>query len=121
MPLFRIYFLPEVSGNEPIDVDLGLTSDAIGVIEGPEVEKRRGDVDDPHGFGVFEVVSLDNVPDCSVRVGDVVWRNWDRFEYALFSAEELEVQMRSYRPIWKPGPGWLELRQKKWGDVDLRR
>ena len=121
MSLFRVYFSPEVSGNEPLDVDLGLTSDAIGVVKGPVIERRRSELGNPHGFGVYEVVSLHNVPDCNVRVGDVVWRDWDQFEHALYSAADLEVQMKSYKPIWEPGPGWLELRQDMWGDVDLRR
>lgn len=121
MPLFRVYFLPEVSGNEPLDVDLGLTSDAIGVVTGPILAKRRSDMDEMAVVNIDQMVALDDVHDCNVREGDVVWRDWEQPKTQGLSSGELERQMRAYKPIWEPGPGWLELRQEKWVDVEFRQ
>lgn len=114
MPSFRVYFVPEMTGNEPLEIDLGLTADAIEIVKGPVAEKRRSDLSEPHGFAVLEILAVEDVPDCKVSDGDVVWRNWPLFEgqYEHMPGFRLEQLMDVYKPIWEPGPGWLEL--QKW-------
>jgi len=112
MPLFKFYFLPEEPGNEPLVLDLGVQSDAITVVT--EAIKENDEV------RMNFVVALEDIPDCKIRDGDVVWRHWTTYKDWGLPALELQQMMKAYRPLWEPGPGWLELRQEKWSDVDVR-
>jgi hypothetical protein len=159
MPLFRVDFLPEVSGNEPLELNLGIQSDAISVVTCTILIQRQVELEEfsgvklhhfvalddvPNSLGTFIVmpspvsiprqvelgdvdnvrinyiVALEDIPDCKVRDGDVVWRDWTAHASWGLSARELQLMMETYRPLWVPGPGWLDLRQEKWNDVDVR-
>ena len=119
MPLFKAYFLPDILG--PVDADLGLNADAITVF----VEKTESEVSEEASamVHVSEVIAAEDffMGQKKIRFGDIVWRNWTLEYFQRLPADELERHMRAYSPIWEPGPGWLDLRQEKWGDVDLRR
>lgn len=118
MPLFKAYFLPEVAGNEPADVDLGLTSDAVLALREYSEPLRTGHIGTD--VRLFLVIAEEDIPSVNIREGDVVWKDWTVPQHVQLPPDELERQMRAYRPIWEPGPGWLKLRQERWGDVEIR-
>ena len=109
MPLFKFYFLPEETGNEPLVLNLGVQSDAVTVVS--EAIKDNDEV------RMNFVVALEDIPDCKVRDGDVVWRDWTTYKDWGLPARELQLMMETYRPLWEPGPGWLKLCQEKCWDV----
>ena len=122
MPLFKAYFLPEISGNEPLEVDLGLTSDAVTAFV-DRIQKERsarlgGDVD----VRVFHIIAMETFhfgKKIVVREGDIVWRVWWKDERLQMPPEDYRKLVEFYKPIWEPGPGWLEVRQEFFEDVIL--
>lgn len=122
MPLFRAYFEPEIFGNFPLEVDLGLTSDAlVAFIERAERERSEslvGNID----FRVTQIVAMEPffMGSVAIREGDIVWRVWPEREPAQSSPTDYRKLIEAYKPVWEPGPGWLKVRQKYYLDVVLR-